>query len=434
MPEIDFGNGVNTNITNDNNANNNQEDKTPLDGKQDIVDVNANPENNGGNDNNITPPAGNDNGNDNSNNNNDGAADDSSTGGLEQGTEIEYEGVTYTVDENGNVVDAEGKIFKEAKDVDAWLKENEFSDSDEQVEIPLKDVIEKIGIEIKDEAGNPVEFTNDAAGLESYINSVAEIKSNEASAATLNKFYQDNPVVKQFVDYITVNGGNPRGFGEIPDRSGIIVYKDNELQQEQIIRVAATEFGNKSVTDAYIKYLKDSGALYDEAVSQLQALKEKDANIREQIKNEAEIQRRAEEQAVNEYFEKVNQVITSRNIGGYTIPENFVKEVDGQKINLTPRDFYEYLYKQSYTDADGNKLTGYQKDLAKLSNDELLNNELINAWLLFTGGTFKDLAVMAAKEREVRKLTIAAKKHRTTRTIKINKPKNNGNNDDLLLS
>lgn len=434
MPEIDFGNGVNTNITNDNNANNNQEDKTPLDGKQDIVDVNANPENNGGNDNNITPPAGNDNGNDNSNNNNDDAADDSSTGGLEQGTEIEYEGVTYTVDENGNVVDAEGKIFKEAKDVDAWLKENEFSDSDEQVEIPLKDVIEKIGIEIKDEAGNPIEFTNDAAGLESYINSVAEIKSNEASAATLNKFYQDNPVVKQFVDYITVNGGNPRGFGEIPDRSGIIVDKDNELQQEQIIRVAATEFGNKSVTDAYIKYLKDSGALYDEAVSQLQALKEKDANIREQIKNEAEIQRRAEEQAVNEYFEKVNQVITSRNIGGYTIPENFVKEVDGQKINLTPRDFYEYLYKQSYTDADGNKLTGYQKDLAKLSNDELLNNELINAWLLFTGGTFKDLAVMAAKEREVRKLTIAAKKHRTTRTIKINKPKNNGNNDDLLLS
>ena len=166
----------------------------------------------------------------------------------------------------------------------------------------------------------------------------------------------------------------------------------------------------------------------------MQALKEKDANIREQIKNEAEIQRKAEEQAVNEYFEKVNQVITSRNIGGYTIPENFVKEVDGQKINLTPRDFYEYLYKQSYTDADGNKLTGYQKDLAKLSNDELLNNELINAWLLFTGGTFKDLAVMAAKEREVRKLTIAAKKHRTTRTIKINKPKNNGNNDDLLLS
>ena len=434
MPEIDFGNGVNTNITNDNNANDNQEDKTPLDGKQDIVDVNANPENNGGNDNNITPLAGNDNGDNNNNNNNDGDADDSSTGGLEQGTEIEYEGVTYTVDENGNVVDAEGKIFKEAKDVDAWLKENEFSDSDEQVEIPLKDVIEKIGIEIKDEAGNPVEFTNDAAGLESYINSVAEIKSNEASAATLNKFYQDNPVVKQFVDYLTVNGGNPRGFGEIPDRSGIVVDKDNEHQQEQIIRVAATEFGNKSVTDAYIKYLKDSGALYDEAVSQLQALKEKDANIREQIKNEAEIQRKAEEQAVNEYFEKVNQVITSRNIGGYTIPENFVKEVDGQKINLTPRDFYEYLYKQSYTDADGNKLTGYQKDLAKLSNDELLNNELINAWLLFTGGTFKDLAVMAAKEREVRKLTIAAKKHRTTRTIKINKPKNNGNNDDLLLS
>ena len=41
-----------------------------------------------------------------------------STGGLEQGTNVEFEGVTYTVDKDGNLVDADGKVFKEAKDVD----------------------------------------------------------------------------------------------------------------------------------------------------------------------------------------------------------------------------------------------------------------------------------------------------------------------------
>ena len=36
---------------------------------------------------------------------------------LEAGTQIEVDGTTYTVDENGNIVDANSAIFKEAKDV-----------------------------------------------------------------------------------------------------------------------------------------------------------------------------------------------------------------------------------------------------------------------------------------------------------------------------
>ena len=358
---------------------------------------------------------------------------DSSTGGLEPGTEVEFEGQTYTVADNGDIVDKDGKIFKAAADVQAWLDENEATDDNDLNGASVKDIIEAVGIEVKDEKGNDIEFTDDKEGLKSYMDAVIELKSEEARQATLNKFYQDNPVVKQFVDYMTVNGGNPRGFGEIPDRSGITVDKENELQQEQIIRAAAAEFGNKGVTDAYIKYLKDSGGLYDEAVNQLVALQEKDKAVRERIKNEAAAARKAEDDAVRAYWENVNNVISKRNIAGYKIPESFTKEVDGQKITLTPDDFYDYLYRANQVDADGNKITGYQRDLDKLTDEELLNKELLDAWLMFTGGTYKDLVNMAIKEHEVHKLIIKSKQQRNTRTIKINKPTGKGNPNDILF-
>ena len=356
-----------------------------------------------------------------------------STGGLEAGTVIEFDGTEYTIAENGDLVDKDGKVFKAAADVQAWLDENEQTDDNQLNGSSVKDIIEAIGIEVKDEKGNDVEFTDDKAGLQSYINAVVELKSEEARQATINKFYQDNPVVKQFVDYMTVNGGDPRGFGQIPDRSGITVDKDNQNQQEQIIRLAAAEFGNKTISDAYIKYLKDSGGLYDEAVNQLVALQEKDKAVREQITRDAATARQNEEEAVRAYWENVNNVISSRQIAGYKIPESFVKEVNGQKVTLTPDDFYDYLYRAKEVDANGNKITGYQRDLDKLTDEELLNKELLDAWLMFTGGTYKDLVNMAIKEHEVHKLIVKSKQQRSTRTIKVVKPAGKANVNDIVF-
>ena len=356
----------------------------------------------------------------------------SSTGGLEAGTVIEFEGVEYTVAENGDIVDKDGKVFKAAADVKAWLDENEQTDDNSLNGTSVKDLIDAVGIEVKDEKGNDIEFTDDKEGFKSYINSVIELKSNEAREATLNKFYQDNPVVKQFVDYMTVNGGDPRGFGQIPDRSGITVDKENANQQEQIIRLASKEFG-LSISDAYIKYLKDSGGLYDEAVNQLVALQEKDKAVREKITQDAANARKAEEEAVRAYWENVNNVITKRNIAGYKIPESFTKEVNGQKVTLTPDDFYDYLYRAKEVDANGNKITGYQRDLDKLTDEELLNKELLDAWLMFTGCTYKDLVNMAIKEHEVRKLVIKSKEQRASRTIKVVKPTSKADINDVVL-
>ena len=400
---------------------NNQEDTTPLDGSHDKED--------------LTGKDGNQNVKDNNQNNKDSNSNDadSSTGDLTEGDSIEFEGVTYTVDATGNLVDDKGNIFKEAKDVKSWISSMDVSNDQNDSDFNLNSIQEALGITVTDDNGNPVEFTNDAEGVKSYINSVIDLKSKDIQTATINKLFADNPLLKEFTDYVQLTG-SPQGFGELPDRSGIEIDKNNINQQEAIIRMAAQEFGNKSLNENYIKYLKDSGGLYDEAKQQLTALVEKDAAMRKDIEEQAEANRQAEQARINEYWQNVSKVIEGRIIAGYKLPESFTKEVNGQKVVYTPNDFYNYLNKAIEQDADGNIVTGYQRDLSKLTDEEYLNRELLDAWLMFTGGTYKDLIDMAVKEDNVRKLKIKSKEQRTAKSIKVIKKQGGKvNMNDIIL-
>lgn len=358
----------------------------------------------------------------------------SSTGELAVGDTLEFEGSTYTVDRDGNLVDDKGSIFKQANEVSDWLKSMDVDDNDQtDGGLNLASIQEALGVTVTDSDGKAVEFTDDAAGVKAYVNSVIDLKSNELQTAAINKLYSDNPLLKQFNDYVQLTG-SPRGFGEIPDRSGIQVEKDNEAQQIAIIRMAAQEFGNKSLNENYIKYLRDSGGLYDEARNQLQALAEKDIAVRKEIETRAAAKRQEEAENVANYWKNVSNVINGRMIAGYKLPESFTKEVNGQKVVITPNDFYNYLSKASEQDADGNRVTGYQKDLSNLSDADYLNRELLDAWLMFTGGTYKDLIDMAVKEDKVRQLRVKSKEQRTAKSVKIiRKANSKADINDIIL-
>lgn len=355
----------------------------------------------------------------------------SSTGELTVGDTIDVDGTIYTVAENGDLVDDKGNVFKEAKDVQSWLASVEVEDENADSPITLSSIQEALGVAITDEDGKDITFTDDADGVKAYIDSVIAIKSQELQEAAINRLYQDNPLLKQFQDYVQLTG-TPKGFGEIPDRSGIRLDKDNEQQLVAVIKMAAQEFGNKSLNDNYIKYLRDSGGLYDEAHNQLQALVEKDAEYKKQIETKAQEQRDAQAKATADYWNNVNRIVESRQIGGYRIPESFTKEVDGKKIVITPKDFFNYL--STPKEVDGRTATGYQHDLAKLTDEEYMNREILDAWLMFTGGTYKDLIDMAVKEEQVRQLRVKSKDRRATKSVKVVKH-NAGKSsiDDIIL-
>lgn len=351
----------------------------------------------------------------------DGKDNNPSTGELEEGTNIELDGVTYTVDKDGNVVDPDGKVFKEAKDVQEWLKTfNVDNQNPEDKELSIDSIQKAIGEEIVNEKGEPVEFTNDVEGVKSYIDNVIALRSNELQQAAVNKVFNDNPILAQFANYLAVNG-SPKGFGEMPDRSGIKLDANNEEQQIAIIKAAAKEFGNTTLNDNYIKYLKDGGGLYDEAKLQLQNLQNADKQRNEEYARQAEAQRKEEEEATNAYWENVHTKLNSHKIGEYQLPESFVREVNGQKITTTIDDFFNYIYRAT-EDEDGNYITAYQKDLKSKTADDNINEQLIAAWLTFTGGSYKDLVDMAVREKEVKTLKLKVKETDGRKTVVITKP------------
>lgn len=341
----------------------------------------------------------------------------SSTGVLNPGDSVEVDGTTYTVNNKGDLVDDKGNVFKESKDVAEWLKSVEVEDNNEEKALDIKSIQEALGTTITDENGKPIEFTNDAEGVKSYVDSVIELRSNELQQAAVNRLYQDNPLLKQFQDYVQLTG-SPKGFGELPDRSGIQLNKDNEAQLVAVIKMAAQEFGNKSLNDNYIKYLRDSGSLYDEAKNQLEALVAKDTQVRKDIETRA-AQQRAEAEAENKaYWETVEKTISNRKIGDYKLPESITKEVNGQKLVFTTKDFYDFVSVPKER-KDGQLLTDYQVALNNLTEEQYLNRELLDAWLRFTGGTYKDLVDMAVKEEQVRQLRVRSKEQRANKAVKV---------------
>ena len=424
IPNIDFE-GNNVSNQNETNTQQNETDTNAVTNQEDITNFN------GGDADDIT---GKDNEvkNNTSNNQEDNSSNNSPMGELNVGDSIDVEGTIYTVADNGDLVDKDGKVFKAANEVSDWLKSVEVEDEDNSKGLTISSIQNALGVTITDENGQDVEFTNDTDGAKAYIDAVINLRSNDLQQAAINRLYQDNPLLKQFQDYVQLTG-TPRGFGEIPDRTGIQIDKDNEAQQVAIIRMAAQEFGNKSLNDNYIKYLRDSGGLYDEAKLQLAALAEKDINYRKEIETKAQLQRDEEAKALAEYWTNVSNLIDSRVIAGHKIPESFTKEVDGKKIVVTPKDFYDYVSKP-IEDENGNRVTGYQKDLNKLTDAEYLNREMLDAWLMFTGGTYKDLVDMAIKEDKVRQLKIKSKEQRSNKSVRIIKHNNaKANIDDILL-
>ena len=357
--------------------------------------------------------------------------DNSSTGELAVGDSLDVDGTIYTVAENGDLVDSKGNVFKEAKDVADWLKSVEVSDDSENTDFSISSIQEALGVTVTDAEGKPVEFTNDANGVKTYVDSVIEIRSKELQEAAINRLYNENPLLKQFQDYVSVNG-TARGFGDIPDRSNIVLDKDNESQLVAVIKMAAAEFGNKSLNDNYIKYLRDTGGLFDEAKSQLNSLIEKDINYRKELETRAAAQREAQAKSTADYWNTVNKIVNGRVIGDYKLPETFIKEVDGKKVTITPNDFFNYLSVAKETE-DGQRLTGYQADLAKLSDEEYLNREILDAWLMLTGGTYKDLIDMAVKEDKVRQLRVKSKEQRATKSVKVIKTPKKADINDIAL-
>lgn len=337
---------------------------------------------------------------------------------LEEGTVIEDGDNKYIVDKDGNLIDDKGNIFKAKNEVAAYLKEFEVEDTKEENTIDVKSIQELVGVSVTSEDGKPVTFDNTPQGVASYVQSVLDLKRDEFAKAGVNKLFEDYPVVSDFLNYYVANGNSFEGFGELRDRSGIEVDENNVSQQEAIVREAFKEFNRRGNVDKYIQYLKDSNELFNVAKEELEALQKADNDVREANAKEALRVKAEEEKQLVEFWNGVKECIDKRQIAGYRIPETVIIERNGKQISTTPEDFFNYVYQ-----VDDKGLSRYENDLMKLSPAERRDEELLKAWLKYTGKGYDSLIEMAVSDKEAKKLKLTASQRKSTKgAIKITKP------------
>lgn len=355
----------------------------------------------------------------------------SSTGGQEEsnlnvGDSVEIDGITYTVNNDGALVDEKGEVFKTKDEVIELLKDNSVENIEESNSINIEDIQKIVGINIEDEKGNSVQFDSTPEGVAQYVNSILELKKAEFAQAGINKLIEDYPILNDFLNYYIANGNSYEGFGELKDRSGIQVDDNNVSQQEAIVREAWKEFGRRGSVDKYITYLKDSGQLADVAKEDLAALQQHDAEVREENSRAAIEAQEEYEREVIAYWKNVKSCIDKREIAGYKIPETIILNKNGKQVSATPNDFFNYVYQ-----VDDNGMSQYQRELANESIQDRMQDELLKAWLKYTGKSYDSLLEMGVAAKEVKKLRLTANNNKSAKaTIKITKAaKKNGNLD-----
>ena len=340
---------------------------------------------------------------------------------IEEGTIIEVGENVYTADANGNLIDKEGKVFKKSNEVGNWLNGMEIEEDSNDDVLSIDSIQKLMGYEVTDENNKPVEFENTSAGVKAYIDAVIENKRNEHYETAINTLYQKYPILNDVLNYYVANGNSLEGFGQMPDRSNITIDQNNVEQQKQIIRTAWKETNRKGDVESYINYLDASGILYATAKDELEGLQESDANARKKLEAEAERVEKENIEKIQNYWNGVNEVIKSRQIAGYQIPENIIISMNGQKVSVTPNDFFNYLYR---VDSEGH--SAYERDLMKQTPESRRDDEILRAYLTFVGGNYSNLVDMAINKQNVEKLKLKAKERKTTTTVRINRPTNNG--------
>lgn len=345
---------------------------------------------------------------------------------LSEGDTINVDGVDYTIDAEGNAIAADGTVFRTATELAELIAQNGSEPS------VLKQLQTRFGSDFKDENGNPIVFDDNEEGIAAYVETVVQNRVKEAQIAAINNLFETYPQVEQVINHLKLNG-TLDDFVEIPDRSQITVSKDNEEQQAAFIREEWKLSGKKGDVNKFIDYCKNAGILYDTAVESKEAVDSiYESRLAEQ-KAQVEAKEAAAAAEEKAYWDNVEKTISKGELLGYSIPEQIQCNKDGKKVMLSRKDFLKYV--STPVDSEGN--TAYMLDEAKVDSDARMQDDLLKAFLRFTGGDYASLVGMAVNKQKVLSIRTAAAQTTGKRTVIINSKGNNSktvDNDQLVLN
>lgn len=343
---------------------------------------------------------------------------------LDDIEEITIGETSYSINENGEAVDANGNVFKTKEEVLDLLKEQaDSSESDE----PLIKTISKIsGFVAVDKDGNELEFEESPEGLAKREAYIVKNYGSELAKQELNSFFQENPDIVEMYNYKRIHG-SIEGFKDRVDYGKITLDESNDDQHKELIISAEMARGSsRDRAEKIANYMVEDGKGKEEAESSLKYLKEvqvkKDRDAA--AARQADIDR--EKAEIAKRHNNIATIVKSGKVNDIQIPEYIkYKNSDGSFINVSRDYLYQYMAKPV---KDGKS----QYEIDKESDD--VSSEILDAYMRLTGFNYSGLIEDKTRQQRVDKLKAIKNNSKLTNKIVIKKKSAGGiaSNNDIV--
>jgi hypothetical protein len=239
--------------------------------------------------------------------------------GLEGAKELELDidgTITkYKIDEKGNAIDSEGKVFKTKEELEV------IANSQLQEEPTLvSELITKSGYVIKGEDGKPKVYEDTPEGLLEWNNDVADLKANQAR----EKFFTENPDILDLYE-AKQRGQNLADYVQKKENSWSNT-KFDEANEEMLKSVVVSNLLRtgmpKEQAELTAKMYKDTNQLkaFGKIAYEAETKYEKEAIDTEKANFKAN--QKAEEERTEKHWTSVNETIKSGKLQNISIPES----------------------------------------------------------------------------------------------------------------
>lgn len=297
-------------------------------------------------------------------------------------TEVEIEGVTYTLDVAGNAI-LNGNIVYTADQLE------EQGGGEDYVTL----IEQNTGLQVLDETGNPIQFENSVEGLVAREKAIVEKVKNETRTNVLNELTSRNPEITQILNYKKLHG-TLEGFKLNTDYSTVSFIEGDKDNHKQLISEELRVKGlSQKDIDITLKGLEIDNSLSDRAKESeaylLTVTNERNRRMQQEIADRERIQTEQIEKVYGVTFENkkvkplniegsiYDLIVTKGKINDFEIPASgIVVTRNGRKEVFTREAIFNYIaiatpngYSQAqiddaqYIENNANKISRYLKNL-----------------------------------------------------------------------
>lgn len=276
------------------------------------------------------------------------------------------------LDAQGNQIDETGKIIKPASEVNV---------ANTIIELSKNAIEQELGFTLLDSEGKPKSYSNSIEGNTELLKDVA----TNATVNAVTAFLNSNPELKDIYFHLA-NGGKLDDYtASNIDYTTVDVTTLDRTGKLNYIKQSFEQQGVKNV-GSLIKTLEQSS---DEALTQAAAdaiitLKQVSEDAKVQREREYQLNQQKEAQALEEYWNNVNSVITNGKLKDINIP------------NAEKDDFFKYLAVPINSKGESQEMIDAEKESEE--------DRLLLSYLRFKKFNLNDLVNLKAKTNRLEQL------------------------------